>query len=187
MRNLLLMTMLLAMGSGCKDTAAPQDAELPPVAVPTDSATEMATPETTATTARASEPTGLRGGWTVHLRSEAPGLNPDLFDTPEKRAKVFFDHRASVKEGRIQVEHKTLSKTWPMKDGAPSFDALLAKTDWGTLATNLAAEKGSEGGTVFLFTITRGETKHELKTAELDAHPPLLEIVKALKATTGVP
>jgi hypothetical protein len=184
MRNALLLCLVLTMGSGCKDSNTPAAGD--PATTASAMSAVTAVPSEPSATASA-EPAGLRGGWTVHLRSEAPGLNPDLFDTPEKKAKVFFDHHAQVNDGRVEVKHGTLNQSWPMKDAAQAFDTLMASTDWSALEQQLGKEGGSEGGTIFHFTIMHAGTKHELKTANLDAYPPLLEIVKTLKATAGVP
>lgn len=144
-------------------------------------------------TAAASQPMpakpALSDSWRIHVRSTSPAIDPAIFDTPDKQAKVFFDHEARSSGGRLTVEHKTLKRDWPVKDAAlaTKLDGVVGALDWAKLAETLSAEKPTEGATVFHFTVSRGETTVELSTARLEEHPRLLEIVQSLKQITGVP
>lgn len=141
-----------------------------------------------ASQAAASTP-AISGSWRVHVRSTSPAIDPAMFDTPDKQAKVFFDHEARASGGRLTVEHKTLKRDWPVKDAAlaTKLDGAVGTLDWAKLAETLSAEKPTEGATVFHFTVSRGETTVELSTARIEEHPRLVEIVQALQQVTGVP
>jgi hypothetical protein len=127
----------------------------------------------------------LKGGWTVVVTSESPDIPPEMFDTPEERAKVFFNHAASVEGDRVVVEHKTLGKRFD--DEGSALDAVMATTDWGAVTASVAADRPSEGGTVFRFVISRGEERFDIATSRVEEHPELTKILDAVKAISGVP
>ena len=176
--------------AGCPDSKTPTGASS--AVAPTDSPAAATTEPAASSPASAASSDGptavLKGGWSVHVTSEAPSLNPDMFDTPEKRAKVFFNHTASVTDGQLVVEHKTLNKQWPAKQAvAAELDALMTATSWKELKAKTAAEEPMEGGTKFHFIVTVGDDKVELSTGDLDAHAQLKKVVETLKAVSGVP
>lgn len=132
----------------------------------------------------------LSGRWTVWLRSDSPAINPDFFDTPEKKAKVLFDHEAGLDEGRIRVVHKTLQKDWLIKDEAlaKELDALVRGTAWDEVKQRIAKEKPSEGATEFTLTVTLGEQSPlQLTTTDIDQHPELRRLKDILKDVAGMP
>ncbi len=127
--------------------------------------------------------------WLLRVRSDNPSLDPELFDTPEKRAKAFFDHEAKAEGGRIRVAHKSLERDWQIEEpkAAAELDRLVSSIDWAALAERVAAEEPSEGGTQFHFAFTRGERTVEIETTNVGAYPELPPILDALKAVTGAP
>ena len=153
---------------------------------------EPVDPTTTTATASATMPSlptapssSLKGGWRVHVTSDDPSLNPAMFEG--KRAKIFFDHTASVKDGRVVVEPAELAPSDANVDDSQTLDDLLHETDWAALEKKTAAEEPSEGGTTFVFQIERGDTKHRLTTSNPADYPVLSKLLDLLKKTSGVP
>ena len=112
-----------------------------------------------------------------------------ILTTPEKRAKVFFDHvvRPAAGDG-AQIEHPVLKKDWPVPgDEAATLIKLVADTDWAAVKQRVAADESTEGGTVFQIIITRGAETFELQTAKIGNHPELKQIVSIVKQVSGVP
>ena len=165
----LLLCFLFLLG-------CPKKAERDPI----DEHPDMAKPTATPDDERPS------GNWTVHVVSDSPGLNPDSVDTPEARAKMFFDHHAHIDAGTLIVDQKTLKKTFTGKaDLARELDWLITNTNWDTVRSTTEGE--TEGGTVFTFTIAASDGPIEIRTSNLDAHPELRRIVEILKETAGMP
>ncbi len=179
--------LLASVVAGCPPSKTPNGD--PIETAPTAVSTAAASVTPSLTTTAAAPTAALKGGWTVHLSSEEQSINPEMFDTPEKRAKVFFDHAASVKDGRLQVEHKTLKKNWTLDNAAEAaeLDQLMTSTDWKKMKMRTSLEEAQEGGTIFGFNVTVGATAVELKTGNLDAYKGLKRIVELLKKTAGVP
>ncbi len=143
-------------------------------------------PSATAAPSASAEPeAALKGGWSIELTSASPGVDPALFDTPEKKAKAFYDHTAKVEGGRVQVDQRTLGKSQALDPAAGKKleDAVLA-VDWKKLAV---AESGQVGGTVFHFKVTVGGDTVEVKTGKLKDHPELKAIATLLKEAAGAP
>jgi hypothetical protein len=166
---------IAGMVMGCPKANGPGDDPIAPATVePTASAPA---PSSAAPEDR------LRGGWTLQVSSDAAGLNPDAVDTPEARAKMFFDHRARVEGGVLVIDHGTLKDRWAAEMPlAKELERLVLESDWDALAA-----EPSEGGTVFSFTVARGGVEKTVKTSNLDAHPELLRIVEIFKQVSGVP
>ena len=193
--HVVVMMMGLAM-AGCPDSKTPAATEQPeggggrPGAV-----TAAGTAAGTGASPSSSEQPGprptvaLKGGWTVHVTSEARSVSPAAIDTPEKKAKVLFDHFAQVQEGRVQVEHKTLSKSWPLQDDqqAVALDRVMTSTDWDKMKLRCSFEGAIAGGTIFTFVVGLGDKQIELRTGNLDAYPELKTIVETLKSVAGMP
>jgi hypothetical protein len=161
----------------------------PPPAVPDGApsaalieASPSATPEPSASAAPAAL---LRGGWAIEVTSASPGVDPSLFDTPEKKAAAFYDHHATVADGKASVAQRTLGKTLVLdaRAGRELEDAVLA-VDWTKLA---GATVHQEGGTVFTFMATIGAEKFAVKVHKLKEHPELKAIAEALQRAAGVP
>ncbi len=187
--SLLALMVSLAM-AGCPESKTPTTTEPAaaggggPSAPPTG-ATAPAQPSNSLP-----EPAvALQGGWTVHVTSEAQSVTPDRVDTPEKKAKVLFDHFAQVQQGRVQVEHKTLGKSWPLQDDqkAMALDRVMTSTDWSKMQLRCSLEGAIAGGTIFTLAIDLGGKKVELRTGKLDAYPELKTIVETLQSVAGMP
>jgi hypothetical protein len=147
---------------------------------------------TAAGTASADQPgpgPSLQGGWTVHVTSQSQSVKPDAVDTPEKKAKLLFDHFAQVQEGRVEVEHKTLTKRYPLQDEqkAVALDDVMTGTDWDKMKLRCSLEGAIDGGTIFTLVIDVRGKKVELQTGKVDAYPELKTIVETLKGVAGMP
>jgi hypothetical protein len=165
---------LLSLLAGCP-TPPPDERPAPSTIMPTPPPSPVPV-----------KPARLQGGWTLSVTSESPDLPPEMFDTPEKRAKVFFDHAASVEGDRVVVEHKTLGKRFD--DEGSQLDALLTKTEWAKVDAAVKNDPPSEGGTVFHFTIAVGPgPRVEIVTSQVEKHPELTQLLDELKRITSVP
>ncbi|MBW2529280.1 MAG: hypothetical protein JRI23_34205 [Deltaproteobacteria bacterium] len=154
---------------------------------------------TTSVAASTAAPTGtaeppaqtqpVEGTWVVVVTSSSPSINPAMFDSPDKKAKVFFDHEAKAVGGKVEVTQRTLGKTVAVKDAAlaAELDRLVRGVDWPAAKQRTGSEEPSEGGTQFRFEVRIGEALVELQTADLDSHPELVKIVHHLKKIAGVP
>lgn len=127
----------------------------------------------------------LKGGWRVEVSSDDPSVNPAMFEG--KRAKIFFAHKASVKEGRVLVEHAELAPSTASTEDGETLDALLHDTDWAALEKETAAEEPPEGGTTFVIQVERGESKHRITTSNPADYPALSKLLDLLKKTSGAP
>jgi hypothetical protein len=142
----------------------------------------------TAATPKTSAPV-VEGTWTVLVTSSSPSINPAMFDSPEKKAKVFFDHEARAVGGRVKVTQRTLGKESPIKDSkvAADLDQLVRSLDWPAMKQRTASEEPSEGGTEFRFEVRLGDDEVKLRTTSLESYPELVKIVDGLKSAAGVP
>lgn len=130
----------------------------------------------------------IAGGWSVAVTSEPPGINPDLLETPEQKAKMMFDHFAKAEDGKVTVEHKILGKTSEVDaDAARDLDAHMSGVDWERVVAATQKDGATEGGTSFKFAITVGQASWEITTTNIERHPDLMKIVDAVKAATGKP
>lgn len=172
---------------GCP-SSPPEPSHPPADAAPTAAADPDAPTAVTATAAASSAPT-VEGTWRVVVTSAAPGLNPAMFDTPEKRARVLFDHEAKAAGGRIEVTQRTLKRRSPIKDddAAAELDRLVRTVDWAALEKRVAAEEPSEGATEFRFEVSLGDETTAFRTTDLESHPDLVTIVETLRTVVGVP
>jgi hypothetical protein len=126
------------------------------------------------------------GKWSLRVISDAPGLNPDVEQTPEMRAKMFFDHSARIDGGKLIVDHGALKKSFTgTPEHARELEYLMTNTNWDTVKRTTQNE--SEGGTIFTFAIGASDGPIEIRTSNLDAHPELRRIVEILKETAGTP
>lgn len=178
--------MLCGLLAGCPDSKTPESTG-PTGGVPEPIATDA--PTVTPTADPVPQPTAKTvGSWSVTVTSTAPGLNPDMFDSPEKKAKVFFDHHAVAADGKVTVEQRTLGKTSEVAaEAAAAFDTHMQGVDWEAVMAAAKKDGGSEGGTQFKFSITVGEASWEITTSNIEKHPDLLKVVDAVKAATGKP
>ncbi|MBW2455072.1 MAG: hypothetical protein JRI68_11205 [Deltaproteobacteria bacterium] len=149
------------------------------------------TPPTAPTPPPTSDPgptpaVALKGGWTVHATSQDPAVKATM---PEEKAKALFDHYAEVREGKVQVEHKTLAKTWPLADDgkAVALDGVMTGTDWKKMKLRLSLEGAVAGGPIYTFVVDLGGEKVELQTGNPDGYPELKTILSTLKGVAGVP
>jgi len=112
-----------------------------------------------------------------------------VFDTPAKRAKVFFDHEARGDQGAVQVEHKILKQSKTISDAslAAELNKLVTTTDWQGLKRRTRNEEPSEGGTEFRFSVKVGDKSVDLRTSEVGQYPELVGLLDALKEATGAP
>jgi len=174
MRALFFVSMLVV---GC-----PKKNHEPVVDPPADSASlPMPDPPRPSAT----PPSSLRGGWRAKVTSNDPSINLDMFEG--KRAKIFFDHTASVKHGQVVVEHAELAPTSATADDAQTLDDLVHETDWAALENEAASEPPSEGGTTFVFEIQLGDTSLLITTSNPADYPALAKLLDLLKKTSGAP
>jgi hypothetical protein len=112
-----------------------------------------------------------------------------MFDSPQKKAKVFFDHEARAVGGSVKVTQRTLAKEFPVKDSraAADLDQLVRTLDWPAMKQRTAGEEPSEGATEFRFEVRLGDDEVKLQTTNLESYPELAKIVEALKSAAGVP
>jgi hypothetical protein len=130
----------------------------------------------------------LTGGWTVHVTSDQRPLDPASVDTPEKRAKVLYDHRATVADNRVTVEHKTLGKSFDAKESiAVELDDVLTTADWEKIAVKTGLEEGIATGTIYTLVVTKGDKTFEIKTARADVYPEVKKVLDLLRAVAGAP
>jgi hypothetical protein len=184
----LSIVMLCGLLAGCPDSKTP-DATAGSGVAPQPITTEA--PSVTPTADPVPDPpsqTAIAGGWTVAVTSESPGINPDMFDTPEKKAKVFYAHHAKAADGKVTVEHQILGKTSDVDaEAAAALDTHMNGADWESVMAAAQKDAPSEGGTVFKFAITVGKASWEITTSHLERHPDLMKVVDAVKAATGKP
>lgn len=166
-----------------KPSHPPADANAPPAA-----ATPSAAVTPTASVAASTSPS-VEGMWRVTVTSSAPGINPALFDTPEKRAKLFFDHQAQATGGNIKVTQRSLGKEVAVKDPkvAVDLDKLVRSIDWAAVKQRTEAEEPTEGATQFKFEVVLGDQAVEMETTNLDDYPDLANVVGLLRLAAGVP
>lgn len=192
--TLLFTGCLLLMGSllaGCPESKTPEGTTggvtPEPTKTPTTPATVSERPPPVPAPTTQTQP-AIAGSWSVSVTSEPPGINPDMFDTPEKKAKVFFDHHAVAKGGKVTVKHNTLGTTSEVEaDAAASLDTHMTGVDWEAVMKAAQKDGATEGGTVFEFSVTVGQASWKITTTNIEKHPDLMKVVDALKAATGKP
>jgi hypothetical protein len=185
MHRAIFLAMLAIALIGCPPSNTPGPSggsSVPPEPITT------AAPTVTSTADPASKEPTITGNWSVHVTSEPPGINPDLLDTPEKKAKMLFDHLATAKGGKVVVEHKTLNETAEVDaDAAAALDLHMTSVDWAAVMEAAKKDGATEGGTVFEFEIRVGDASWSITTTHLESHPELVKVVDAVKAATGRP
>jgi hypothetical protein len=130
----------------------------------------------------------LKGGWTVYVTSDMRPLDAASVDTPEKRAKVLYDHEASVVDNHVVVAQKTLGKSFDAKESlGVELDDVLTTADWDKIAVKTGLEEGIATGTIYKLVITRGDKKVEIATARVDKYPEVKKVVDTLRAIAGMP
>lgn len=181
-----LVLVVTGLLTGCPDSKSPTSTT---GGGPQPISTEV--PTMAKTTEPAPDPAkkpSIAGGWSVAVTSEPPGINPDLLETPEQKAKMMFDHFAKAADGKVTVEHKILGKTSEVDaDAAADLDAHMHGVDWERVVAETKKDGATEGGTSFAFSITVGQASWEIATTNIERHPDLMKIVDAVKAATGKP
>jgi len=178
----LLASLTLA---GCPESKTPVENGPPPgTGAPPPATTTAPTPATA--DPGPAPAAALKGGWTVHVTSRDPAVEAT---TPEDKAKALFDHFAEVKDGQVQVAHKTLSKSFTLADAqqATALDGVMTGTDWKKMKLRLSLEGAVAGGPIYNFAVDLGGEKVVLETGNPDGYPELKTIVAALKGAAGVP
>jgi len=185
MAMLTVCCVLLGCPSSPQEPTSPTDA--PADAPPSAAATAAQQPSATA--APHPSASAVEGTWTVLVTSSAPSINPAMFDSPGKKAKVFFDHEARAVGGHVKVTQRTLGKEFPVKDAkaATDLDQLVRSLDWPAMKRRTTSEEPSEGATEFRFEVRLGDDEVKLQTTNLESYPELAKIVEALKSAAGVP
>ncbi len=147
----------LVLGSllvGCPDSRAPTATGGAPDPQPIQTG---APTMTTTVPVPATRPT-IAGGWSVAVTSEPPGINPDMLESPEQKAKLLFDHFARAADGKVTVEHKILGTNTEVEaSAAADLDAHMNGVDWALVMQAAQKDGATEGGTSFKFAITVGQ------------------------------
>jgi hypothetical protein len=181
------MVCVASLLTGCTVVHTPPADGSPPDGPAPATATAAPTGAPTATATTTTPPAALKGGWSVRLTSENP-KTPPAADTPEAKAKVFFDHTASVVDGAVVVRHGLIGREWRAGDPlGQELDQLMTSTDWKKMKLRTSLEEAIPSGTIHHFVVTLGTEKLEFATGNLKGYPELTKIADSLRSLSGMP